>query len=811
MWVSSGFSPLGQPLKLIQGLPPYNRGFNRVFQRAYRGGLILDTPGAIPKPTIVPDTLAPAGGGGWDTGVDGLQHTKKKARRPQRQPHDSGGGGGSEGGWDRSKKKRKKGMKGKKRSDRRERGASGFGVSAGGAGHAAGGGTEKVGETGRRRSRTPGRDDGVDSGLEIRRGRRGAKQELESEASPGLSHQQRRQQPPRERQNRQRQEEQEQASGSAVAQEGGGERRPPPRAKSRSSTPRPSSSSSSSSSLSFSSSYVVAFFEKAALELRHSRSGRMPPSSFFQLPPTLVQEVRSRGGRPCSPAAATLPAKATARATGSAAIADGAATGALGAASSAPGDGGGDEDGGGGDGSAGSGSSRRRKRPRRSLSTAVTDKGLEASESEDGDAAGSQRRSGEPGAEEDRPVGGEGAKRRANPAVGRDSEASSAAAQRPARTTERASPGEVTGPPAKTADAAAAANDAVAGVEGGGEPVSSEATPTDDGEGGGNAVCGGPSAAPQDGSVVPPAAGSTGQRGAPGRGATAARGATAPVAKPNETRAEGEEGPPSPCRDSSQRALHSSPQNPGYAAGTVASPGARKKGKSPARLKRMAGGKSSSPVVGSGGSYGNGKVRGDGTDSSGGAGAGAVTLSPTQAVFQMLSDEEDEDGDEAYGISKKGSIASLAKRPVGSTPPPLAAAPSPSAATSKTSKRGDRGDGGRRRVSRPPGAGKARAKVKVAAAAKLTSSGAEDAEDTDADGESEAGTGAGAGGKAGKRHQEAESDARGSGGGGGGDGGAGAGAHVLPRSGGRKQRTTVSASVISCCACVGPQCGDQPS
>lgn len=69
--------------QLIEGLPPYSRGFNRKFQKAYRQGLIFDTPGAIPKPNVVPDTLAPAGGGGWDIGVDGLIKLRRSRRREQ--------------------------------------------------------------------------------------------------------------------------------------------------------------------------------------------------------------------------------------------------------------------------------------------------------------------------------------------------------------------------------------------------------------------------------------------------------------------------------------------------------------------------------------------------------------------------------------------------------------------------------------------------------------------------------------------------------------------------------------------------------
>lgn len=102
-------------LKLVQGLPPYNRGYNLIFQRAYRGGLIFDTPGAIPKPTVVPHTLAPAGGGGWNTGID-VPRVSKKARRdkqqqqqqpPQKHGPTDGGGGDKKS----SKKKNKKGSK----------------------------------------------------------------------------------------------------------------------------------------------------------------------------------------------------------------------------------------------------------------------------------------------------------------------------------------------------------------------------------------------------------------------------------------------------------------------------------------------------------------------------------------------------------------------------------------------------------------------------------------------------------------------------------------------------------------------------
>lgn len=67
--------------QIIKDQPPYNRGFNREFQKAYRSGLIFETPGAIPHINIVPDTLAPAGGSGWDTGIDGLNLKKRRRRR----------------------------------------------------------------------------------------------------------------------------------------------------------------------------------------------------------------------------------------------------------------------------------------------------------------------------------------------------------------------------------------------------------------------------------------------------------------------------------------------------------------------------------------------------------------------------------------------------------------------------------------------------------------------------------------------------------------------------------------------------------
>ncbi|CAN0548130.1 unnamed protein product, partial [Ectocarpus sp. 12 AP-2014] len=105
------------PFKLVQGLPPYNRGYNLIFQRAYRSGLIFDTPGAIPKPTVVPHTLAPAGGGGWNTGID-VPRVSKKARRDkpqQQQPQKHGPTDGGGGGKKSSKKKKKK-KKGSKKS-----------------------------------------------------------------------------------------------------------------------------------------------------------------------------------------------------------------------------------------------------------------------------------------------------------------------------------------------------------------------------------------------------------------------------------------------------------------------------------------------------------------------------------------------------------------------------------------------------------------------------------------------------------------------------------------------------------------------
>lgn len=130
---------------MIHGLPPYNRGFNREFQRAYRSGLIFNTPGAVPKLNVVPDTLAPADGRyeRWDNDrLSGAarppkKKTKKKRRALPPTPTADGVGAGdgqsADGDATAKPKPTSKGLRAanktkcrnKKRGDRKTNGAAG--------------------------------------------------------------------------------------------------------------------------------------------------------------------------------------------------------------------------------------------------------------------------------------------------------------------------------------------------------------------------------------------------------------------------------------------------------------------------------------------------------------------------------------------------------------------------------------------------------------------------------------------------------------------------------------------------------------
>ncbi|CAM9691484.1 unnamed protein product, partial [Pylaiella littoralis] len=335
------------PFKLIKGIRPYNRGFNREFQRAYRGGLIFDTLGAIPKPTIVPDTLAPAGGGGWDSGIDGLLLPKKTRRQQQQTTNgsSSGGDGGGGGGGQKSKNKSTKNKKRKEKKakkKRRDDTPSHTGASAGDAGQEQGEvvatstpstrATDSpvgVNRGPERKDRSVISDSGGD-GKQIMGGGTSEQRSLASEPRRGLNSpeeqkettsslssmrraltglavsppaaSQRRQQPPRDTINEQQGEQLSASAGPAtpclVAQVGGNER--PLRRPSSRASDRPSKSSSPRST---SLSYITSFFESAVAELVQSHSANASPS-FFQSPPPgmprkLVREVYNRH-RVCS-------------------------------------------------------------------------------------------------------------------------------------------------------------------------------------------------------------------------------------------------------------------------------------------------------------------------------------------------------------------------------------------------------------------------------------------------------------------------------------------------------------------------------